>query len=80
MGRNPMPDTMLIRVARPSGYAGIRWCEVSLPLVPALLEAPSRYRLPGDGPRPMSSPHRSRGPNLRTLVKAALDREYGLRR
>jgi len=76
-----MLDCMVIVVSRPSGFSGVRSVEVSLPLVRQLLEAPSRYRLPSDAPKsgPVE-PVRSRGPSFRTLVKAALDRESGLRR
>ena len=74
-----MPAAMTLTVPRPSGYAGVRRVDVSLPLVAALLVPPSRYRLPGQEGAP-SEPRRSRGPNMRALVKAALDREYGLRR
>ena len=69
-----MPGTMMITVARPSGYAGVRRVEVSLPLVAALLEPPSRYRLPTDAPLP-AEPRRSRGPNMQTMIRMALERD-----
>ena len=70
-------SSMVIRVWRPSGFSGTRAIDVSVPLVPQLLEAPSRYRLPGQE-GPPSEPRRARGSNMKTLlarVKARLAAE-----
>jgi hypothetical protein len=42
-----MTGTMLISIAGLSGYARVRRIAVSLPLIPSLLEAPTRFYLPG---------------------------------
>ena len=60
-------------MSRPSAVAG-RHHEVSLPRINALLEAPSRYRLPGAPPL-VQLQGRPRGPQLKTLVRLVLERE-----
>jgi hypothetical protein len=73
-----MPASMWISIAKPSGYAGVRFVAVSVPFITALIEPGGRYRLPSDMPPPAAptrtDPSRSRGPNMRTMVRRALER------
>lgn len=68
---------MMISVWRPCGFSGTRRVDVSVPRIDQLLEAPSRYRLPTDAPDAGSAPaapSRSRGPNMRTMIRRVKQR------
>jgi len=67
---------MLLDITTIGGYGRPRQHEVSLPRINALLEAPSRYRLPTDPAPALVQPQgRPRGPQLRTMVRLVLERE-----
>ena len=82
-----MLDTMVICMAVPTGYGGIRYVPVSLPRVDCLIaDMPGKYALPevpeadrpgvDDVKQPDSEPERrqraTRAPSLRSMVKLAV--------
>ena len=77
-----MTGAMLISITGLTGYAKVRRLEISLPLVSALLEQPSRFYLPGqvDPAAPADPPavirhrlyereRRRRGPSAATVTR-----------
>jgi hypothetical protein len=68
-----MPPHMLIQVPMPSGPAGVMLVEVSVPLVPQLLDDGKYYMDPKClDDDTAKRRYRHRGPSLRSLVRLAV--------